>query len=115
MQAAYEFNLKHAARFDSVAITSAGASGSSGISLAVPDAYQWLTVRSKLKATLSRTAVQSKKAAVRAFDLELPITEKMRPGGVVRFPIVPGAATNQLSVTLPEFGFSAKSLPEPRR
>ena len=51
MQAAYEFNLKHAARFDSVAITSAGAFSSSGIGNAVPDAHSWLTVRTKLKSS----------------------------------------------------------------
>ena len=112
-QAAYDFNLKYSATFsagDVTAFSSSGIGSGSGSGIADVEEHRWLAVSQSLTAKLAPAADQSKKAGFRTFDLELPIHERMQTGGLVRFPICPGSSVNELAVSLPVFGASAKSL-----
>ena len=108
-QAAYDFNLTFAAKYSAGDVTTSSGS-SSGSGIAGAEEHRWLAISQSLTAKLAPATEQSETAGVRAFDLELPIHERMQPGGTVRFPICPGSATNELTVSLPEFGATAKSL-----
>ena len=95
VKAAYDFNLTFAAKFGG----GGGAAGSSSdAAIEVPAAAQrWITVKKKLLAKLAAKQPQGGDPSRRTFVLKVPCDlceeDILAPGGTIRFPVVPGAAS----------------------
>ena len=69
-----------------------------------------MAVGEQLTAQLLPPAQQSnQRPGYRTFEMQLPVHESLISGCTIRFPIVPGAGTNELTMELPEFGREALS------
>ena len=106
-QAAYDFNLTFAAKYNAGAIACGSGSGSGAVQ---KEESRWVAVRERLTANLLPAGQQSNQTpGYRTFGLQLPLSESLYSGCTIRFPAVAGAETNALTMQLPEFGSDARS------